>query len=98
MFDDPKALTSANWGDIHNWLTYFWIYFPLIITAAFCALTAHAFIPSLISTGHLPQSAGRFRKPLTIFGLLVLVVAAVLFVMVVKLTLRVENIWNRFLI
>ncbi|MSQ05581.1 MAG: hypothetical protein EXR54_03405 [Dehalococcoidia bacterium] len=98
MFDDPTALTSANWQDIHNWLTFFWIYFPLIITAAFCALTAHAFIPSLISTGHLPQSAGRFRKPLTIFGLLVLVVAAVLFVMVVKLTIRVENVWNRFLI
>ncbi len=98
MFDDPKALTNANWLAIHNWLTYFWLYFPLIITAAFSALIAHAFIPSLISTGHLPQSAGRWRKPLTVFGLLVLVMAAVLFVMVVQLTLRVGDVWNRFLI
>jgi hypothetical protein len=98
MFDDPKALTFSNWQDIHQWLTYFWIYFPLIITAAFCALTAHAFIPSLISTGHLSPSAGRLRKPLTIFTVLVLLVAAVLFIRVVTLTLRLDNIWNRYLI
>ncbi len=98
MFDDPKALTSADWQIIQQWLTYFWIYFPLIITAAFCALTAHAFIPSLISTGHLPASAGRLRKPLTVFTVLVLLVAAVLFVRVVTLTLHLDNIWNRYLI
>jgi hypothetical protein len=98
MFDDPKALAFGNWQDIHNWLTYYWIYYPLIITAAFCALTAHAFIPSLISTGHLSPSAARFRKPLTVFAVLVLLVAAVLLFRVITLTLHLDNIWNRYLI
>ncbi len=98
MFDDPKGLTSANWQDIHNWLTYFWIYYPLIITAAFCALTAHAFIPSLISTGHLPSSAARLRMPLTVFTVLVLLVAAFFLINVILRTLLLDNIWNRYLI
>lgn len=98
MFDDPKALTSIDWQYISDWLTVFWIYFPLIITAAFSALTAHAFIPSLISTGHLSPAASRFRRPLTVFAVLVLLVAAVLLVRVIMLTLKLDNIWNRYLI
>jgi hypothetical protein len=98
MFDDPKALTSANWQDISTWLTLFWIYFPLIIAAAFSALTAHAFIPSLISTGHLSPAASRFRKPLTVLAILVLAVAAVLLARVIMMTLLLDNIWNRYLI
>ncbi|HLF04474.1 MAG TPA: hypothetical protein VI855_04600 [Dehalococcoidia bacterium] len=98
MFDDPKALTWANWQDISTWLTLFWIYFPLIITAAFSALAAHAFIPSLISTGHLSPAANRFRKPLTVFAILVLAVAAVLLFNVIKMTLLLDKIWNRYLI
>lgn len=98
MFDDPKALTSDNWQHIHLWLTLFWFYFPLIIAAAFSALTAHAFIPSLISTGHLSPEAARFRKPLTFFAVLVLLVAAVLLFWVITLTLKLDNIWNRYLI
>ncbi|MBM3943180.1 MAG: hypothetical protein FJ316_09715 [SAR202 cluster bacterium] len=98
MFDDPKALTSANWQNIHMWLTYFWIYLPLIITAAFSALTAHAFIPSLVSTGHLPASASRWRGPLTVFAVLVLAVAAVVLFMVMRLAVTIGDVWGRFLI
>lgn len=98
MFDDPKALSSANWQAISLWLKLLWIYFPLIITAAFSALIAHAFIPSLVSTGHLSPAANRYRMPLTIFGLLVLLVAAVLFARVVIQTLLLDDIWNRYLI
>jgi hypothetical protein len=98
MFDDPKALTWDNWQAISSWLTLFWIYFPLIITAAFSALTAHAFIPSLISTGHLSPAAGRFRKPLTVLAILALAVAAVLLALVIMMTLSLDKIWNRYLI
>ena len=98
MFDDPKTLTAANWQDIHIWLQFFWIYFPLIVTFAVTILTAHAIIPSLINTGHAPESFTRLRTPLTGFAFVVLIAAVVLMVLVIRSTLNVENIWDRFLI
>lgn len=98
MLDDPKGLTSANWNDIHIWLTWFWTYIPLVLTFALTILTAHAIIPSLISTGHLPQSANRLRLPLTGFALLVFVGAVVVLVFGINKTLDVEKFWDRFLI
>lgn len=98
MFDDPKALTSANWNDIHVWLTWFWIYLPLVITFAVTMLTAHAVIPSLIATGHLPASTARWRWPLSGFAFLVFVAAVVVLVLGINKTLDVENFWDRYLI
>jgi hypothetical protein len=98
MLDDPKALTSANWNDIHIWLTWLWTYVPLVLTFALTILTAHAIIPSLILTGHLPQSANRLRAPLTGFALLVLVGAVVILVFAINKTLDVEKFWDRYLI
>lgn len=98
MFDDPKALTSANWNDIHVWLTWFWIYLPLVITLGLTMVTAYAIIPSLIITGHLPASASRLKIPLTGFAFLVFVAAIVIFVLVVNSTLDVAKFWDRYLI
>ena len=98
MFDDPKALTSANWNDIHIWLTWFWIYLPLIVTFAVTMLTAHALIPSLVNTRHLPASASRLRLPLTGFALLVFAAAVVILVLVINKTLDIERFWDRYLI
>ena len=98
MFEDPKALTSANWHDIHVWLTYFWTYLPLVFTFALTMLTAHAVIPSLIVTGHLPASASRWRMPLSGFAFLVLVAAVVMLVLGISQTLNVEKFWDRYLI
>ena len=98
MFDDPKALTSANWNDIHIWLIWFWTYLPLVVTFAFTMLTAHAVIPSLIVTGHLPASASRWRMPLSGFALLVFVAAVVILVLGINKTLDIENFWDRYLI
>ena len=98
MFEDPKALTSANWHDIHVWLTYFWTYLPLVVTFAVTMLTAHAVIPSLIATGHLPDSAARLRKPLSGFAFLVLIAAVVILVLGISQTLIIEDFWDRYLI
>ena len=98
MFDDPKALTSANWNDIHVWLTWFWIYAPLVLTFGLTIVTAHAIIPSLIITGHLPASASRLKLPLTGFALLVLTAMVAVFVMVIQSSLDVEKFWDRLLI
>jgi hypothetical protein len=77
---DPNGLTSADWTNIHNWLTLLWIFFPLIITFAFSMLIAHAFIPSAVMTGHLPRAVSYLRIPLTIIGLLALAAALVFFI------------------
>ena len=98
MFDDPKGLTGVNWNDIHVWLQWFWIYLPLLVTFALTVLTAHAIIPSLISTGHLPSTAQRWRPPLTAFALVVLVAAVVLMVLVISSVLSVTKFWDRLLI
>ena len=98
MFDDPKALTGANWNDIHFFLQWFWIYFPLVVTVALTVLTAHAIIPSLIITGHLPAKANAVRLPLSLFALVVFAAAVVMLVLGINSTLDVANFWDRYLI
>ena len=98
MFDDPKALTSANWNDIHVWLIWFWTYLPLVITFGLSMLTAYAVIPSLVATGQLPASANRLKMPLTGFAFLVFVAAVVVLVLGISSTLDLEKFWDRYLI
>ena len=97
MFEDPKALSSANWNDIHLWLTYFWIYAPLVLTFAFTILTAHALIPSLINTGHIPTSVSRLRRPFTFFAALVFIAAVFMMVLTINKTLDLAKFWDRWL-
>ena len=98
MFDDPKALTAVDWQNIHLLLRWLWIYLPLIATGAVTLVIAHAFIPSLVITGHLPEPALKARIPLTAFAVLILAAAAVIIGLAVNQTLTVENFWNRYLI
>jgi len=98
MFDDPKALTSVEWNNIHLFLQWFWIYLPIVVTFAITMLTAHALIPSLVNTGHLPESVQRLRMPLTGFAALVFVAGVVILVLGINATLDVRQIYNRFLI
>ena len=97
MFDDPTALTSAEWNNIHLFLQWFWIYFPLVVTFAITMLTAHALIPSLVITGHLPESAQRLRLPLTGFAAMVFAAGVVILVLVVNTALDVRQIYDRFI-
>ncbi len=96
--DDPKALTSADWNNIHLFLQWFWIYFPLVVTFAVTILTAHALIPSAVLTGHLPPSVSRLRLPLTAFAFLIAAAAIVILVLGINQTLDVRNFWDRLLI
>mgnify|MGYP000524757659 FL=1 len=98
MFQDIQALTSENWNDIHHWLTYFWIYVPLVLVFALTMVTAHAIIPSLIITGQLPESAGKIRVAMTAFAALVFVAAVIMMVLTVDRTLDLEKFWDRWLI
>ena len=94
---DPSGLGSTDWANLSEWLTLLWIFFPLLITFAFSMLIAHAFIPSAVNTGHLPQKMSMLRLPVTVFGLVALAGALYQVISVAGLapdTLR--SIWGNF--
>ena len=94
---DPQGLSSSDWANLSNWLTLLWVFFPLVITFAFSMMIAHAFIPSAVDTGHLPQKMSILRLPITVLGLLALAGAVILMILVVLQapgTLR--GIWGNF--
>ena len=97
--NDPNALSNIDWANLSNWLTMYWIYFPIVIVFAFTLMIAHAFIPSAVQTGHLPPSSERLRLPMTAFALLLLAAAVVLMAFIMILTPHaLGNIYDRFLI
>ena len=79
-------------------LQWFWIYFPLGVTFGITLLTARALIPSLVSTGHLPESTQKLRVPLTGFAFLLFAAGAVILVLGINADLDITNIWDRVLI
>ncbi len=94
---DPSGLGSADWANLSNWLTLLWVFFPLLITFAFSMMIAHAFTPSAVNTGHLPQKMSMLRLPVTVFGLVALAGALYQVISVAVLapdTLR--SIWGNF--
>ena len=95
---DPKALDSTDWNNIHLFLQWFWIYFPLVVVFAITMLTAYALIPSAVTTGHLPASASKLRLPLIAFALVVAAGAIIMLILGINQTLDVRNFWNRLLI
>ena len=95
---DPKALDSTDWNNIHLFLLWFWIYFPLVVTFAITMLTAFALIPSAVATGHLPANATKLRLPLIAFALAVAVAAIIILILGINQTLDVRNFWDRLLI
>lgn len=96
---DPNAMTSALWTDVSLWLTFLWIYFPLIITFAFCMLFAHAMIPSGVQTGTYPAALSRLRIPLTVIGVAALIAAGVMLLFAVNQTPRtLLGVWDRLFV
>ncbi len=94
---DPSGLGSADWANLSNWLTFLWIFFPLLITFAFSMLIAHGFIPSAVGTGHLPQKMSMLRLPLTVFGLAALSGAVIMMILaVIQAPETLGSIWRNF--
>ena len=59
---DPQYITGDTWREIGGWLKFLWLFLLFSITFGFNMLMAHAIIPSLIITGHIPESLNRFRR------------------------------------
>ncbi len=58
---DPSAVGSAQWREIGDLLTNLWVVVVLIVLFATNMLIGHNFIPSLVSSEHLPRSVQKTR-------------------------------------
>ena len=95
---DPAAINAVQWGEIGEWMHWFWAYFFTIVTLSFTFLTAHAIIPSLVASGHLPETYLKARQPLYV-GVVVLLGLAMLFLTwTVNNSHLLENVYNRWFI
>jgi len=94
--EDPAFITSVTWAEIGKWLHALWSFFFLTIVFGFSMLIGHAFIPSLVSTGHLPQHMLKMRRTFTAVAILALVAAMVFLSIAVARTALLENVYDRW--
>ena len=93
---DPDPITVSVWADINSVLLFLGIYIILIATFAAGILLGFAFIPSLVSTGHLPKSAMKFFPVAVVVGVLALIAAGVFLALVVLGYQKVDDIFPRW--
>jgi hypothetical protein len=61
---DPEFILTGTWLEIAQLLVRMWVFVLFQVVFAFSLLLAHAVIPSLIDTGHLPAATNRIRPVL----------------------------------
>ena len=59
---DPEYITSADWQRIGDLLHFFWFFVICSIGFGFSFLLAHAIIPTLVVSGHIPQGVNGARR------------------------------------
>ena len=93
---DPAAVTAELWAEIGDWMHWLWAYFFCIVFLAFTFLTAHALIPSLVSSGHIPQKFLKLRPPMYM-GVTVFFGLATLFMTWTVINSHLlQDLYNRF--
>ena len=93
---DPAFLTNFEWTEIGKTLTLLWVFLLLIILFAANLILAHTFIPSLVSTGHLPERILRLRSPLYVAAILFFGVAMYVLALASDRAHIIEDIWPRW--
>lgn len=96
MMPDPGAIGSFEWGEIGTLLRYLWYYVAAVVVFGALALTSLAFIPSLVSTGHIPENAKLLRFSITVTALGTLVLALAIMLYIVNVAHVLEVIYDRF--
>lgn len=78
---DPAYLTSDIWHDLSTALRFIWLYVFLILGFVTNFLIAHALIPSLASTHHIPQSIVKLRAVVYLLAFGALATAVIVFLL-----------------
>ncbi len=93
---DPAAIAASDWSAIGDWLHWLWAYFFIIVIIAFTFLFAHAVIPSLVDSGHIPKELLKLRRPMYT-GVVIMIGLAMLFLTwTVNNSYLLETVYNRY--
>ena len=76
---DPRPITAADWVGTNDMLISLWAFVGAMIVFAFCLMLAHAVVPSMVGTGHLPERAASYRPLLYGLSVVFFVVALAIF-------------------
>ena len=93
---DPGSITAADWLQIGKWLTRLWVYFFCVVAFSFTFLSAHAIIPSLVSSGHLPKAVSKLRPHMYFTAVVFLGLAGLFMALTVDKSYLLEEFWDRF--
>jgi len=93
---DPASLANSEWTDITNLLTNLWLVVGLVVFLATNVMIGHIFIPSLVSSNHIPVVTRKARPvfyglAVTSFGVLVY-----LSIRIISQASVLERIWDRY--
>ncbi|MCH7982815.1 MAG: hypothetical protein J4O01_03455 [Chloroflexi bacterium] len=66
---DPQPLSEAQWAEVGTVIKFLSLALGFALIAGPMLLTAHAFIPSAVSTKTIAEKWNRFRAPLYFVGL-----------------------------
>ena len=77
---DPSFVTTTIWHEISVMLRFLWLYVISIMGFVTLFLIAHAFIPSLASTGQISQKILKLRPILYLMAFGILSGAVLMFI------------------
>jgi hypothetical protein len=96
---DPSRLTFVNWSDTTSILLFIWLFVAFVVIFATFMLLAHAMIPSLLETGHIPEGfrsiVRKQRIPLYLGALLALGMVCVWLTFATDSAHELRRIWSR---
>ena len=96
---DPGFISPYAWSLIGENLIYLILFVGSMLVMALCMAFSLGFIPSLVTTGHIPSSLGKIRLPLLLIGAAAVVsAAAMLFIMLPGMKEALATIYTRYLI
>lgn len=97
---DPNRLTPQDWHNVSVMLRFLWVNVLTIIVFASMLLLAHAIIPSLLASGHVPEGLRnplrKARFPMYVGAGLVLCLVVVWFAQISQRGYNIERIYPRF--
>ncbi len=96
---DPEALNHVDWRNTSHILRYLWFIVIFAFGLATHLVLAHAIIPSLINSGHLPpgiaNKARKLRIHLYLSSILILGAICFWFAMAADKAHEIRNFWHR---
>ena len=93
---DPAALGNYEWTEIGKLLTNLWIMVGLIVFLATNLIIGHIFIPSLVASSHIPDTAQKSRPVFYALAILAFAAAVYILVQVISLSDVLSRIWDDY--